>query len=297
MARRRRHELDEAEEGNERWLVSYSDMITVLMALFIVLFAMSQVDEQKYAALRDGLADSFGQTSAVMQGRSAVHEDTGSTSIAAPHPLDGADQISDPQLAKAVETALQQRRSRLGQEAEHEADRLTRVAEEIRQASRRAGVSDDIEMTIDHRGLVVSLVSRHVVFENDVATLSERGRQVIDAVAPVLARIEEPLEVDGHTNQVPVSPAFYATDWDLSSARAVTVVRYLDERWRIAPERLAAGGHGSTKPLRPVDEPGSQDINKRVDIVVLSTQPPEVTALLEEAARDRLGPDQEVLQP
>lgn len=299
MARRRRRHEEESEgpSGQERWLVSYSDMITVLMALFIVLFAMSQVDEQKYAALREGLADSFGQTASVMPGRSSVHEDVGSTSVAAPHPVDGAQDLNDPQLQQAVQAALQLRSSRLAADAEREAERLSLIAEELRQATRRAGVAEDIEMSIDRRGLVVSLVSRHVVFDNDVATLSERGRQVIDAVAPVLGRLEESLEIDGHTNQVPVGPAFYPTDWDLSAARAVTVVRYLDERWAIAPERLAVGGHGNTKPLRPVEDPGSQEVNKRVDIIVLSAQPPEVTALLEEAARGRLGPDQEVIEP
>ena len=294
---RRRHEEAEGGDGHERWLVSYSDMITVLMALFIVLFAMSQIDEQKYAALRDGLADSLGQRATVLQGRSAVHSDTGSTSVAAPHPVDGAEALNDPQLERAVQTALQQRQSRLAADAEREAERLAQVAEAIREATQRAGVAEDVEMTIDRRGLVVSLVSRHVVFENDVAVLSERGRQVIDAVAPVLQRIDDALTVDGHTNQVPVAPLLYPTDWDLSAARAVTVVRYLDEHWAIAPERLAVGGHGNVKPLRPVEAPGSQEVNKRVDIVVLSAQPPEVTALLEQAARERLGPEQEVVQP
>ena len=148
----------------------------------------------------------------------------------------------------------------------------------------RQGLAGDVTTTYDHRGLVVSLVSRHVVFRANLATLSPRGQQVVDAIAPVLASLEDDLQIDGHTNQVPVKPKYYATDWDLSAARAVTVLRRLEEQHGLATDRLSVAGYGQTRPLVDPSEPGSQAVNKRVDIVVLSDLSPADAALLPEAA-------------
>ena len=124
--------------------------------------------------------------------------------------------------------------------------------------------------SIDNRGLVVSLVSRHVVFEANLASLSERGREIVDTLAPVLREIPDPLQIDGHTNQVKVKPKYFATDWELSSARAVTVLRHLNERNGLPAERLTASAFGHTKPLIDPAKKGSQAVNKRVDIVILN---------------------------
>ena len=87
---------------------------------------------------------------------------------------------------------------------------------------------------------MVSLVSRHVVFEPDVAELSARGRDVVDTLAPVLRTLTDPLSIDGHTNQVKVKPKYYPTDWELSAARAVGVLRYLHSAWHVPSGRLTA---------------------------------------------------------
>jgi chemotaxis protein MotB len=142
-----------------------------------------------------------------------------------------------------------------------------------------------VKMSIDDRGLVISLVSRHVVFENDVADLSPRGQSVVDALAPVLRQIPDDLRVDGHTNQVQVRPLYYATDWDLSAARAVTVLRRLDEVGQVPAARLSVAAFGHERPLVDPDKPGSQQVNKRVDIVVLSPIAEESRALLDDFAR------------
>ncbi len=122
---------------------------------------------------------------------------------------------------------------------------------------------------------MISLVSKHIVFEPNLATLTERGSRILDTLAPVLKGLTEPIEVDGHTNQVKVKPKFYPTDWDLSSARAITALRRLNEQDGLPASRLSATGFGHTKPLIDPATPGSQDINKRVDIIVLSQAPAE----------------------
>ena len=137
-------------------------------------------------------------------------------------------------------------------------------------ALKRQGLQHDVQATIDQRGLVISLVSKHVVFPANLATLTPRGIRIVDTVAPVLRRIPEPIELDGHTNQVKVHPKYFASDWDLSAERAITVLRRLENHDGLPARRLSATGFGHTKPLIKPSLPQAAELNKRVDIVVLS---------------------------
>ena len=285
--RRRKHEEHEEHENHERWLVSYADMVTLLMVLFVVMFAMSQVDEKKYAQLKDGLAAGFGNSDALLSGNQAILDNAGSSAVRAIAPqVDTTDMSPEQQqaVADAVQQAQALQNQRSWDEATAEAERLEQVRKDLLRALGARGLAGDVSTSYDHRGLVVSLVSRHVVFQANLASLSPRGQQVVDAIAPVLARLEDDLQVDGHTNQVPVKPKYYDTDWDLSAARAVTVLRRLEERHGLPTARLSVAGYGHTRPLVDPDEPGSQEVNKRVDIVVLTGLAPQDAALLPDAA-------------
>ncbi|GAA2023273.1 MAG: flagellar motor protein MotB [Nocardioides sp.] len=286
-ARRKRHEEHEEHENHERWLVTYADMVTLLMVLFIVMFAMSQVDEKKFAELKEGLAAGFGASDQVLQGASSIQEQPGSAAVAPVRPQLALADLSEKDRAVVEEALAETERleqDRRRAEARSEAERLDEVRERLERALRAQGLQDDVKATYDERGLVLSLVSRHVVFESDLATLTARGEEVVDTLAPVLLAIPDRLQIDGHTNQVDVQPKYFATDWDLSAARALTVLRRLDERFGVPAERLSLAAYGHEKPLVDPSEPGSQAVNKRVDIVVLTRLPREVAQLLPDAA-------------
>ncbi len=144
-------------------------------------------------------------------------------------------------------------------------------------------------MKIDERGLTISLVSRHIVFRANEATLSRRGQEVLDLLAPVIRTLPNQIDVDGHTNQIRVKPKYYPTDWELSAARAVTVLRYLDERGNVPPERMAAVAFGHEKPLRDPSSPDAAALNKRVDLVVVSAAPESTRKLFAKVLQDRRG--------
>lgn len=289
MSRRSKKE-EEHEGGDERWLVSYADMITVLMALFIVLYAMSQVDQNKYAELRNGLASTFGHDVSSSAPK-PVLSDTGNSTMAFAQASLNPQSSTTPAEQKKIDAAVtlrqQQALQRSYAQASAEVDRLTDILKRLEAALRKHNLINDVETRIDDRGLVVSLVSRHVVFENDLASLSGRGKRIIDTLSPVLADIPDRLSIDGHTNQVQVKPRYFDTDWDLSVARAVTVVRRLNEVGRISSSRLLATGAGNTRPLRKPTAAGAQEINKRVDIVVLTSLVGQSKDLLVEVAQQR----------
>ncbi|WP_248580333.1 flagellar motor protein MotB [Nocardioides sp. InS609-2] len=284
---------EEEHENHERWLVTYADMVTLLMVLFIVMFAMSSVDQRKFHELKSGLSAGFGQPSAMLDGGTSLLEEPGSavadsivpqaqTAEMAP---ETRDEVS---LAVADNARLEQQRKVA--EAKSEVNRLKEVLERLYKALRAHGLEDDVKATIDDRGLVVSLVSRHVVFAPNVADLTARGQLVIDTLAPVLKDLPDKLQIDGHTNQVKVKPALYPTDWELSAARAVTVLRRLGEKWRIPGARMTASAFGHERPLIDPSKPGSQAVNKRVDIVILTALPAETRELISEVVDSDTAP-------
>jgi len=286
----KRREVHEEHENHERWLVTYADMVTLLMVLFIVMFAMSVVDEKKFNMLKEGLAAGFGQPTSILSGSHTILEEPG-TAITAP--VAAADLAADvpeknrTSVDQAVQKIEQRAADRKRAAAEIEVKRLDGVRQKILEAAKKAGLQDDISTRFDQRGLVVSLVSRHVVFEPDVAELSPRGRKVVDVLAPVLKTLPDPLSIDGHTNQVKVKPKYYPSDWELSAARAVGVLRYLHSAWNLPNDRMTATAYGHEKPLVNPSKPGSQEINKRVDIVVQSPLPSETRSLMSEVLKAR----------
>lgn len=292
MSRRggRRGGHEEEHENHERWLVTYADMVTLLMVLFIVMFAMSQVDEKKFNALKVGLAAGFGQSTSLLDGSSQILEQPG-TAIAAPIAPSEVSADLPPKEQAAVANAVARydtlRQQRKVASAELEVDRLVSIRKKLFAALAAKGLQDDVRTTIDERGLTVSLVSRHVVFEANVAELSPRGQMVVDALAPVLKSLTESLAIDGHTNQVKVKPKYFPTDWELSAARSVRVLRYLNEVGGVANARMTASAFGHTRPAVDPAKPGSQEINKRVDIVVESALPADTRTLIKQVIIER----------
>jgi chemotaxis protein MotB len=281
---------EEEHESHERWLVTYADMLTLLMVLFVVLFAMSSVDAKKFSALRDGLAKGFGAP-AVMSGTNNSVQTAGGSSSAIDVAAgvgelpDKPANAQDPALEKAVQDADRARQQRMQTHAAQEATNLEEIKKKILEAAKRQGIEDAVRFTIDERGLVVTIVTSEVVFAGDRAELLPAGRRILDAVAPALAPLPNKIQVDGHTNQLPVPTVNYPSAWELSTARASTVVRYLVGNGHLPASRLAAAGFAGERPLYPPNDPKAPTLNRRVEIIVLSTLPAAERALLPSAAQ------------
>jgi chemotaxis protein MotB len=285
---------EHAEHGehssNERWLVTYADMITLLMVLFIVMFSMSAVDSKKFAQLASALSASFGGHSVALSGfASPIDGHPDNVAVIADDP--GA----DPQLSRQVQEAMTVKKDApTGTEgrahasvdaraAEVEVKNLREVQRKITAALKARHLEDSVRFHFDERGLVVTVVTSAVIFAGDRAELLTDGRAIVDAVAPALRPLPNKVQVDGHTNQLPVPTIIYPSAWELSTARAAAVVRRLDVDG-VAKKRLAAAGFADTRPLLPPTDPRSVTMNRRVDIVVLSTLPPQQASLLPSAA-------------
>jgi chemotaxis protein MotB len=286
--RAKKHE-EEEHENHERWLVSYADMVTLLMCLFIVLFAISQVDKAKFAQLAQGLSSSSGAPISALPGQ----QPEASVLDALPAPVDIAagiatgQQVAQDDIDAAAAQAALQRADRVAAEAQQAYDDLAAIRAQIQAALEAAGYGGAARFEIDERGLVVHIVADQVLFDAERAELRPEGAVVLDAIAPTLRNLPNQLAIEGHANHLPVTAGGpWPSNWELSAYRATTVVRYLAQT--VPANRMSANGYSSTRPLVPESDPNAITVNRRVDIVVLSTASAEANALLpglDEAAR------------
>lgn len=289
--RPKKHE-EEEHENHERWLVSYADMMTLLLVLFVVLYAMSQVDKDKFAALAKGLAVSFGGPVTVTPGPtpegSVLDGLSGAIDIASAIPPDPT--VSEASVDAAAAAAAAERAQRVANEAQGAYDELAAARERLAAALAEAGYPDAARFEIDERGLVVHIVADAVLFDAEEAVLRPEGKAILTAVAPTLSGMPNVLRVEGHANHLPVTRGGqWPSNWELSGWRASTVLRYLASDG-VPENRISAAGYSSTKPLVPISDPAAISANRRVDVVVLSTASAEANALLPGIESARTSP-------
>jgi chemotaxis protein MotB len=273
---RRGHEEEHEEhENHERWLVSYADMMTLLMVLFIVLFAISQVDTKKFAALKTGLSAGFGAPVAIMPGADALLDPGGAVAPDSPNlaGTDGGPRKSgqaSPEIA-VDPTAV----AKLATDTEKaavakEVNNLKKAEKALKKALAKAGLPKSATFRFDERGLVVTIATDNVLFQSGSADLEPQGRTILDAIAPTLFRLPNRLSIDGHTDSIPIHTAQFPSNWYLSSDRANGVLQYLHNLDGLPFSRMSSTGFADTKPRLTSNDPRALAANRRVEIVVVA---------------------------
>jgi len=275
--RRRSSAHEEEADNTERWTVSYMDMVTVMMCLFIVLFAISQVDSAKFVQLRQSLASGFGDAAP------AVNVVEGSTG-----PLEGGDvRPVDIAPIEGGEDLKPLQSGQVQQAAQQEVESLIELREGIRSDLAQAGLEEAVRFSITERGLIIGLVSEHTFFSPASADMPATTLQVVDTIAATLSALPNDVLLEGHANPLPRTDP-YPTNWELSADRATKVLRRMVEHGGIAPGRVRAIGYGDAHPT-VTEGPDALDLNRRVDIVVMSDKPESVRQLLPGLAANREG--------
>lgn len=268
--RRRPRKKPEEHHVDERWMASYMDMVTVLMCLFIVLYAMSTVDANKFEKLRNSLATGFGAVA-------SETVDTAEGTVVPPELVDenleafAAMQSADSAAAPdALEAALK------------EVDRLRALEEQMKAGLAAAGLTENVEFQIDQRGLTVKLVGSQTFFAPDRPELTGRASQVLTIISPILGPAALEIMVEGHAAN---GVTAYPSTWELSSARSVNVLRFMVDRGGIVPGTIGAVAFGSARQVNDDSTPELMELNRRVDIVIISDQPDVVRALIPEVLK------------
>jgi chemotaxis protein MotB len=243
-------------ENEERWLLTYSDMITLLMALFMVLFSISSVNTSKYTQLQKSLQDAFSGR-ILSGGKSIVNSGSDGKS-----PSDQASPAIVPIKPQVGQTSTTSNTTKENSE-------FKRIKRQIDAYARKHGLSKQLQTQIARRGLVVRLLTDQVVFDPGQAALKPAAAPVLTGVAHAL-NIDKthPIMVEGHTDNVPISGSQFPSNWELSTARASVVVRFLIHTG-INKFRLGAAGYANLYPVASNSTDIGRSKNRRVEIVLL----------------------------
>ncbi len=259
MARRRRN-ADE-NDNHERWLVSYADFITLLFAFFVVMYSLSSVNEGKYRVLSDSLVQAF---------RNININDSGEQIVLPPVAVTTPVLPVTPAPPSPQDEALAAQRKQTAERMRNMAEEIRRVLSPLTQAGR-------VSVSEGAFGISVE-INASLLFPPGEAVLGSGAVTALQAVAGVLAGASFPITVEGHTDNIPISTFRFPSNWELSAARAASVVRlFIDSGVR--PDRLTAAGYSDQ---RPVAGNGSEDErarNRRVAILIESRvgEPPPAT--------------------
>lgn len=232
-SRRRTHkggaEMESA--GMMRWLLTYADMITLLLALFIILFAISNISKVKFQRLATAISGGF-------SGEDALNQPTGA--------------------AGALRDA-----GRIDQE------NMLAVKRKLDAYIARHHLQNKVQTRLDKQGLIVTLLSDGSYYDSGSAEMRADTKQLLDVIASEMRTVDNDIRVEGNTDDVPIATSQYPTNWELSAARATGVTRYLVERDRIAPTRISFAGYGQFRPKLANDTDAHRQQNRRVDIVIV----------------------------
>jgi chemotaxis protein MotB len=258
--RRRRggHGHDGEHENDERWLLTYSDMITLLMALFMVLFSISSVNTSKFESLQRAMQDAF--SGKILSGGKSIQQtgaETEANRPAATPPIPAIQAITQ-QLDAAQQSKAQAKQN----------EDFKQLKQQIDSYARAHGLTDKLETTIARRGLVIRLLTDKVLYNSGSATLNPQSGPLLNRIAELLrTQFGHPIVVEGHTDNQPIGSGQFPSNWELSAGRATAVVRYFI-RDHVAPGRLAASGYGAMHPLTTNATAAGRARNRRVEIVL-----------------------------
>jgi len=229
-----RRKVQGEHDNLERWLLTYADLITLLLGLFVILYSISQIDMSKYRQVVSSMESIFSGAGAegAMAGEKGVLENETPSQVT---------ERASKQLEKKVEAA-------------------------VGQALRAGGAI----ITRDARGVTVHFLEKFM-FDEGKAEIKPDAFPVLDTLGFLLQSIPNEIRIEGHTDNTPIHSSQFPSNWHLSVARSVNVAYYLLQRYSIRPEKVAVVGYGEYHPLVPNDTPVHKGQNRRVDIVIFNS--------------------------
>ncbi|WP_018132061.1 flagellar motor protein MotB [Effusibacillus pohliae] len=243
---RRRNSHAGTHENHERWLLTYADLITLLMIFFVVLYAMSKIDITRYEQLAISLNQSFYDGSTGVM-RTKFEKSQG-------QPNEAGNSVDKQTLEASRKLA-------------EETQRLKEAEQKLKQYIQQNNLGDKVMVELNERGVQITL--RDVaLYDTGSAVIKPEAERILDGIAPFLKALPNKISVEGHTDNVPIRNSQFRSNFDLSAARALNVLYYLQTR-EVKPDRLSATGYGEYMPVASNDTPEGRAANRRVNILIL----------------------------
>lgn len=252
---KRRRVRNKSDKGAPKWMVTYSDMVTLILVFFILLFSMSQLDIEKFEAVSDSFKNrmifDFYPSPVPMEypSESSTHQETD----------DPSNEFESPALLNEFDE-----QDLKGEEE----DRLSQLMEDVEQYLEENNLENVITANRTERGVVL-ILQESILFDTGEADILESGKPFLTMVGTLLAKLPNHVNVEGHTDDRPISNYRYPSNWELSGARASSVIRYLIEENDFNESRFSAVGYSDTRPAANNSSMKNWEKNRRVEIVIL----------------------------
>lgn len=234
----------EEHENHERWLVSYADFITLLFAFFVVMYSVSSINEGKFRVLSDSLVNSFSNNKPV-----------------------GDLSLMDLPIHTTTSIKVKE---------EVESTNNIRSYLKIANAIAAVKIPEGVKIISTERGLNIR-IKDEALFSSGSASINPQIEEFIDLIASLIQDLPNLIAVEGHTDNQPIRTGAFPSNWDLSTARANALIRYLIERHHFAANRFSSTGYAGTRPIESNDTPDGQASNRRVELIVLRDTSPEAS--------------------
>ncbi|MDR3587736.1 MAG: flagellar motor protein MotB [Desulfosporosinus sp.] len=270
MSRKPEHEVE--KENGERWLLTYADLITLLMIFFVVLYSMSKVDAQKFQAVAESLNKALGggtpskiEMSTNPSGPSLFQAGTPAAQKTVPG------NGKDPNNTTNTNPTGSGKSNNTGQ-GNGDADTMSidAIKAKLDKFATDNGIQSTLITSLEERGVVVS-IQETLLFTSGSAELTAPARALLEKIATVLAVAPNQIKVEGHTDNLPINTSQFPSNWELSVIRSTNVVQIL-QRDGISPDRLSAAGYGEYRPIVSNATDAGRSKNRRIDLVILYTK-------------------------
>jgi chemotaxis protein MotB len=274
----RRRKKHEEHANHEAWAIPYADLLTLLLAFFVVMYAISSVNAGKYRVLSDSLFAAFRGAPRSLQPVQVGDQQVGTgadmnSTVVQQSQLEGKDQARIapvPISYGSRPTSDSPTPIKLPPQAAAAAQALSKLADQISQAMNQLVQKDLVTIRRSDFWIEVEMKT-DILFPSGSARLANSALSVLDQLGGVLAPFPNPIRVEGHTDNKPIKTAVFSSNWELSAARAASVVRVLANHG-VDPSRLAVIGYGEQRPLEANDTADGRNANRRVVVVILSTE-------------------------
>ncbi|MGB3621835.1 flagellar motor protein MotD [Ketobacter sp. MCCC 1A13808] len=268
----------EEPENHERWVISYADFITLLFAFFVVMYSISSVNEGKYKVLSDSLVAVFNAQPKTYDPTSVGDKDlqqSNDSLIKLPIPGEYPSNDDFKYGIEGIFDDVESKSFRQGKLRDNEVARLSKISDQLATSLQQQIANNDVEIRSNDEWIEVN-IRASVLYPSGSASLSAEAETVLEKIADILKGQKNPIHVEGYTDNVPIETAQYPSNWELSAARAASVVRlfsYMD----VDPGRMAAVGYGEFHPIASNDTADGRSKNRRIALVISKNESVKAT--------------------
>lgn len=257
MARKRESE----EVGAPAWMATYGDLVTNLLVFFVLLYSMSTVDQNTFTEV----AASLSYTMINLKGSDSILDGSGNSIIAFDYTKYDSEEAEAKRKEKYIEDANEMI---VDAEEKLKGKEFDEAKNDIRDTIEEQGISDKVQVVEEKDYLLIRL-DQEIFFDSGSADIVPEGKAVLSSLAVSLREMENEIMISGHTDNVPMTNKRFATNWELSTARATNVVRYFVEAENLDPLLFTATGNGEYRPVGDNNTPQGRQKNRRIEIKIL----------------------------